>query len=109
MPKRQSRQFDDSQTRHFFQAMVPMRDGIRLNTFVFLPTQGGPTFPIILQRTPYGISLPESASYTDPHNGWLPSSAQPLRGSNYPKPFVDYINDQILVSGREDGYRVHGT
>ena len=81
MPKRQSRQFGDSQTGCCFQAMVPMRDGIRLNTFVFLPTQGGPTFPVILQRTPYGISLPESATYTDPHNGWLPSSAQPLRGS----------------------------
>ncbi len=81
MPKRQSQQFGDSQTGRCFQAMVPMRDGIRLNTFVFLPTQGGPTFPVILQRTPYSISLPESAAYTDPHNGWLPSSAQPLRGS----------------------------
>ena len=24
-----------------FQAMVPMRDGVRLNTFVFLPEMGG--------------------------------------------------------------------
>ena len=33
-----------------FQTMVPMRDGTRLNTFVFLPAQadqkaGGPRFP----------------------------------------------------------------
>ena len=35
-----------------FQAMVPMRDGVRLNTFVFLPQGGGPRFPVILHRTP---------------------------------------------------------
>ena len=38
-----------------FQTMVPMRDGTRLNTFVFLPASGGPRFPVILHRTPYGI------------------------------------------------------
>src|ERR1700746_537803 len=38
-----------------FQVMVPMRDGIRLNTFVFLPGRGGPRWPVILHRTPYGI------------------------------------------------------
>ena len=30
-------------------------------------------------------------------------------GSNYPKPFAAYINDEVLVTGQEDGYRVHGT
>ena len=64
-----------------FQAMVPMRDGVRLNTFVFLPEHGGPRFPVILQRTPYGITLPGSTSKTDCLNGWLPDPAQPLRGS----------------------------
>ncbi|MBV8087979.1 MAG: hypothetical protein JO139_00105, partial [Alphaproteobacteria bacterium] len=34
--------------------MVPMRDGVRLNTFVFLPESGGPRWPVILHRTPYG-------------------------------------------------------
>jgi predicted acyl esterase len=28
-----------------FQAMVEMRDGTRLNTFVFLPGSGGPRWP----------------------------------------------------------------
>ena len=27
-----------------FQAMVPMRDGVRLNTFVYLPEPGGRAF-----------------------------------------------------------------
>ena len=31
-----------------FQAMVPMRDGVRLNTFVFLPADGGPRYPVIM-------------------------------------------------------------
>jgi len=38
--------------------MVPMRDGVRLNTFVFLPESGGPRFPAILHRVPYGITSP---------------------------------------------------
>jgi predicted acyl esterase len=35
-----------------FQTMVPMRDGTKLNTFVFLPESGGPRFPVMLHRTP---------------------------------------------------------
>jgi uncharacterized protein len=33
--------------------MVPMRDGVKLATSIFLPEGNGP-FPIVLQRTPYG-------------------------------------------------------
>jgi putative CocE/NonD family hydrolase len=33
--------------------MVPMRDGVRLATDVYLPEGGGP-FPVLLERTPYG-------------------------------------------------------
>jgi len=70
-----------SKTTRCLQTMVPMRDGVRLNTFVFLPERGGPRFPVILHRTPYGIASPESPSYTDCTHGWLPSPAEPLRGS----------------------------
>jgi len=34
-------------------AMVPMRDGIRLATDIYLPEGSGP-FPVLLERTPYG-------------------------------------------------------
>lgn len=64
-----------------FQTMVPMRDGVRLNTFVFLPASGGPRYPVILQRTPYGITSPEGQNITDCTRGWLPSSDAPWRGS----------------------------
>jgi putative CocE/NonD family hydrolase len=61
--------------------MVPMRDGVRLNTFVFLPESGGPRFPVILHRTPYGIKSSESRDFTDCTQAWLPSTAEPWRGS----------------------------
>ena len=64
-----------------FQAMVPMRDGVRLNTFVFLPDSGGPRYPVIMQRTPYGITSPEGQHVTDCSRGWLPDPKAPLRGS----------------------------
>ena len=43
---------DNTARTRGFQAMVPMRDGARLNTFVFLPGTGGPSWPVILHRTP---------------------------------------------------------
>src|ERR1043166_850879 len=33
--------------------MVPMRDGVKLATAIFLPEGAGP-FPVVVQRTPYG-------------------------------------------------------
>jgi putative CocE/NonD family hydrolase len=36
-------------------AMIPMRDGARLHTFVYRPTQAGDHLPILMLRTPYGI------------------------------------------------------
>src|SRR5437016_4394958 len=64
-----------------FQAMVPMRDGTRLNTFVFLPAEGGPRFPVILHRTPHGIAAAEARDKFDCTRAWLPNPAEPMRGS----------------------------
>jgi putative CocE/NonD family hydrolase len=36
--------------------MIPMRDGVRLYTQVFAPTQANERLPILLLRTPYGTS-----------------------------------------------------
>ena len=58
-----------------FQTMVPMRDGVRLNTFVFLPASGGPRYPVILHRTPYGITSADAPEpVTDCTRAWLPSA-----------------------------------
>jgi putative CocE/NonD family hydrolase len=64
-----------------FQVIVAMRDGTRLNTFVFLPVSGGPRWPVILHRTPYGITAADARDKTDCTKAWLPSAAEPLRGS----------------------------
>lgn len=63
------------------QHFVAMRDGAKMNTFMFLPKTGGPSFPVILQRTPYGISKPQGEAIHDPAQGWLPDPAEPMRGS----------------------------
>lgn len=64
-----------------FQTMVPMRDGTRLNTFVFLPAEGGPPWPVILHRTPYGIAAADAPHKFDHTRAWLPNPAEPMRGS----------------------------
>ena len=72
---------DDRIGARAFQAMVAMRDGTRLNTFVFLPGTGGPRWPVILHRTPYGITAADASDKTDCTRAWLPSPEEPLRGS----------------------------
>jgi putative CocE/NonD family hydrolase len=44
--------------------MVPMRDGVRLATDIYLPPGAGP-FPLILERTPYGRHLPSRSEITE--------------------------------------------
>ncbi len=38
--------------------MIPARDGIKLHTEIYTPKAPGP-FPILFERTPYGISAPD--------------------------------------------------
>jgi uncharacterized protein len=64
-----------------FQTMVTMRDGTQLNTFVFLPESGGPRWPVIVHRTPYGITSAGTRDKTDVTRAWLPSAEEPFRGS----------------------------
>jgi uncharacterized protein len=64
-----------------FQTMVAMRDGVRLNTFVFLPESGGSRWPVILHRTPYGITAADARDKSDFTRAWLPSPEEPFRGS----------------------------
>ena len=72
---------DDRTGARAFQVMVEMCDGTRLNTFVLLPGSGGPRWPVILHRTPYGITAADARDKTDCTRAWLPSVEEPLRGS----------------------------
>jgi hypothetical protein len=38
------------------EVMIPMRDGVKLHTLVFVPKKQSEPLPIILSRTPYGIA-----------------------------------------------------
>lgn len=64
-----------------YQEFVEMRDGAQMNTLVFLPADGGPKYPVILARTPYGITSPQGEHTTDPAYGWNPPDDGPMRGS----------------------------
>jgi putative CocE/NonD family hydrolase len=72
---------DDRIGARAFQAMVAMGDGTRLNTFVFLPGTGAPRWPVILHRTPYGITAADATDKIDCTRAWLPNPEEPLRGS----------------------------
>ena len=48
-PPSHARDFDKTE------AMIPMRDGVRLHTQVYTPTRATERLPILLLRTPYGI------------------------------------------------------
>ncbi len=45
-----ARQFDVQEV------MIPMRDGIKLHTMIFIPKEHTKPLPIIMSRTPYGIA-----------------------------------------------------
>ena len=38
------------------EVMIPMRDGVRLHTFIYVPTRMGEKLPILFLRTPYGTN-----------------------------------------------------
>ena len=40
-------------------AMIPMRDGVKLHTRVFVPEKRAEPLPILLNRTPYGVGVEE--------------------------------------------------
>jgi uncharacterized protein len=47
--------------------MVPMRDGVKLNTLIFVPRKASPPLPFMLMRTPYGASSSLSRLASEPY------------------------------------------
>src|ERR1700730_4343530 len=65
--------------------MVPMRDGVRLQTVVITKANQTQPLPILLTRTPYGVLTQE---YFDQHAGkdgpdWVPESWKELAADGY--------------------------
>ncbi|MCC7376474.1 MAG: CocE/NonD family hydrolase [Verrucomicrobiales bacterium] len=49
-----------------FEHKVPMRDGVRLHTTVYLPKDDSKDYPILFNRTPYGLRPYGSSAFLDP-------------------------------------------
>ena len=47
------------------EVMIPMRDGIKLHTVIFVPKQQQEKLPFLIQRTPYGVMKRVSPEKTD--------------------------------------------
>jgi putative CocE/NonD family hydrolase len=57
----------DSVKAHYtkFEYMVPMRDGVKLFTAVYVPKDDAKTYPVLLMRTPYGCQPYGPDKYPD--------------------------------------------
>ncbi|MBI4082909.1 MAG: CocE/NonD family hydrolase [Candidatus Lambdaproteobacteria bacterium] len=75
--------------------MVPMRDGVRLATDLYLPARGGGPaegrFPLVLERTPYGKGLPSRSEIRAGEQVPLDRAAMAARfvGEGYAVAFQD--------------------
>lgn len=48
-----------------YEYLVPMRDGVRLFTSVYVPKDEGRTYPILMNRTPYSVAPYGTAGFRD--------------------------------------------
>jgi uncharacterized protein len=59
LPGASEKQQTDNDVNHLFaktEAMVPMRDGVKLHTEIFVPRKSREQLPFLLTRTPYGVT-----------------------------------------------------
>lgn len=70
------------------EAMIPMRDGVRLHTVIVLPV-GASRAPIVLTRTPYNASKRAGRNNSPNRLATLPSGDDILSGAGYIRVFQD--------------------
>src|SRR4051794_4991116 len=51
---------------NYQEVMIPMRDGVHLQTVILTAKNGGGPRPFLIQRTPYGVPGPETANSGSP-------------------------------------------
>jgi len=69
---------------------VPMSDGIQLRTDVYTPTTGGPSFAVILERTPYDPASAGATTWTDQGYIYICQTVRGRYGSTGTfRPFAD--------------------
>jgi len=65
--------------------MVPMRDGVRLQTVVITRKDQANPLPILLRRTPYGVPTQDEFDKSATKNGadWMPANWKELAADGY--------------------------
>ena len=65
--------------------MVPMRDGVHLQTVVITRKDQTDALPILLRRTPYGVPTQEEFDKSAAKNGadWMPANWKELAADGY--------------------------
>lgn len=94
--------------------MVPMRDGVRLHTIVYLPDPDlspPPPYPAIVQRTPYGIGTPGILPGPDIPSGAMIRGWKSITDHGYAAVFQDMRGrfasegkDRVYLDEGPDGY-----
>ena len=84
--------------------MIPMRDGVKLNTEIFIPRNASEALPILLRRTPYGSpttlqAADENAPYHELARDGYVFVAQDIRGRH--KSEGQFVMQRAPRSGTE--------
>ena len=95
-----------------YEYRIPMRDGVRLFTSVYVPNDESHTYPIVMQRTPYSVAPYGIDKYRENLGpsplfgkaGYI-AAYQDVRGRYLSEGrFVD-VRPQILKKTGAEGYR----
>jgi putative CocE/NonD family hydrolase len=80
---------------------VPMRDGVRLDTSIYLPKGTGP-FPVVLVRSPYPIERPDDAKQSFPRK--LLEKGYALAFQNERGMYLSEGRHEYMANAGPDGY-----
>jgi putative CocE/NonD family hydrolase len=89
----------ENYTKHDYQ--IPMRDGVKLYTCVYIPKDTSELHPIIMQRTPYSVGPYGEDNYKE-HLGLNPL----MEKDNYIFVFQD-VRGRFMSEGEFDNMRPH--
>lgn len=82
-----------------FEYMIPMRDGVRLFTQVFTPKEGGQSYPLLLNRTPYEVPPYGIENY--------PTQLGPGQTELFVKEGFIFVRQDVRGKGHSEGTYVH--
>ncbi len=93
-----------------YEYQIPMRDGVKLFTAAYVPKDADQTYPILLQRTPYGLRPYGASNYPDAPRGQMKYYAkerfifayQDVRGRNASGGEFVHVRPHLANKGPQD-------